>query len=92
MSGLPNITILTPTYNRKNVFKLAILNYLNIDYPRDNIEWIILDDSNEPMNEIIPKEKILGIFIFQKRIKRHYIIDFVKNIKKIHPENLNKRK
>ena len=43
---LPNISIVTLTYNRPEFFNLMILNYFGIDYPRDKIEWIIVDDSD----------------------------------------------
>lgn len=92
MSGLPNITILTPTYNRKNVFKLAILNYLNIDYPRDNIEWIILDDSNEPMNDIIPNEKNIRYIYFSKEDKEALYRKFCEKYKKNPPRKSKQKK
>ena len=33
-------------YNRKKFFSLAILNYNSFDYPREKLEWIIVDDSD----------------------------------------------
>ena len=44
---LPSISIITPTYNRKKIFPLAIYNYNSLNYPRDKLEWIIIDDSVE---------------------------------------------
>lgn len=44
---LPAISIITPTYNRKRLFKLAVYNFLRMDYPRDRVQWIIVDDSDE---------------------------------------------
>lgn len=44
---LPAISIVTPTYNRKLLFRLAIYNFLRMDYPRDRVQWIIVDDSDE---------------------------------------------
>lgn len=45
--SLPNVSIVTPTYNRRQLFKLAIYNFMTIDYPRDKLEWVIVDDSDE---------------------------------------------
>ena len=43
---LPSVSIITPTYNRNNFFPLAIYNYNLFNYPRDKLEWIIVDDSD----------------------------------------------
>ena len=32
MTSLPTVSILTPTYNRRNTFKLAIKNFYEIDF------------------------------------------------------------
>ena len=44
---LPSVSIITPTYNRKKIFPLAIYNYNTLNYPRDKLEWIIIDDSEK---------------------------------------------
>ena len=46
---LPNISIITLTHERPEFIELMKLNYLGIDYPRDKLEWIIYDDSKEPL-------------------------------------------
>ncbi len=54
---LPCVSIVTITYNRKSVFPMAIRNYELFEYPRDKIEWIIVDDSDngESLSDILPK-------------------------------------
>ena len=53
---LPNVSIITPTYNRKYLFDLSIRNFTHTDYPSDKIEWIIIDDSEkENLEDILPK-------------------------------------
>jgi glycosyltransferase involved in cell wall biosynthesis len=42
---LPKVSIVTPTYNRPEFINLMLRNYNAIDYPRDKLEWIIVDDS-----------------------------------------------
>lgn len=51
---LPKVTIVTPTFNRADFFKLAILNYNSLNYPREKLEWIIVDDSDndDTMNQL----------------------------------------
>jgi hypothetical protein len=43
----PPITIITPTYNRKKLFEIAFHNLLLTDYPKDKIEWIVIEDDGK---------------------------------------------
>jgi len=45
----PPISVLTLTYNRRNFIDLAFLNLLVTDYPKDKIQWVIVEDSDDPM-------------------------------------------
>lgn len=44
---LPNISILTPTYNRSKFIPLMIDNILSFTYPKEKLEWVIYDDHPE---------------------------------------------
>jgi len=44
---LPFLSVITLTHNRPEFFNLMKLNYFGIDYPRDKLEWIIVDDSDD---------------------------------------------
>lgn len=41
----PRVSIITPTYNRSNLFHLAIENWERIEW--SNKEWIIIDDTDD---------------------------------------------
>jgi len=41
----PLVSIITPTYNRSRLFKIALYMWNNLSYP--NREWIIVDDGND---------------------------------------------
>ena len=43
----PPITVITPTYNRKKLFEIAFHNLLLTDYPKDKIEWIVIEDDGK---------------------------------------------
>ena len=70
----PNISIITPIYQRNKFKRLIISNLINLDYPLDKIEYIIDDDGKEEkfinnideLNEF--KEAIYPI----KFIYKHY--------------------
>lgn len=41
----PPITIITPTYNRKQLIDIAFYNLMTTDYPKNKIEWIVIEDN-----------------------------------------------
>lgn len=53
----PCISLLTPIYNRNKWLPLMIANVVNFDYPKENLEWYILDskDGDEDV-KLIPDE------------------------------------
>lgn len=57
-SQLPKVSIITPTYNRRKLFSMAIRNFENFNYPSEKIEWIIIDDTPEEnydgLDDILP--------------------------------------
>jgi hypothetical protein len=46
VSDCPPISVVTLSYNRPRFIENACLNLLHSDYPRDKIEWIVVDDSD----------------------------------------------
>jgi hypothetical protein len=48
----PPISVVTLLYNRRKFFDLACHNIMLSDYPKDKIEWVIVDDSDDP-NEAV---------------------------------------
>jgi GR25 family glycosyltransferase involved in LPS biosynthesis len=60
---LPAITIITPTYKRRKIFSMALRNFDNFIYPKNKLEWVIVDDSPETETEdhtvrdLLPRDK-----------------------------------
>lgn len=56
---LPMVSIVTVTHNRKHIFPMAIRNWQLIDYPKDKLEWIIVDDGDDDhrLTHLLPKSK-----------------------------------
>lgn len=54
-SDCPPISVVTLTYNRRKFIDLAFHNIVLTDYPKDKIEWVIVDDSNTPEEQISDK-------------------------------------
>jgi cellulose synthase/poly-beta-1,6-N-acetylglucosamine synthase-like glycosyltransferase len=51
----PQVSILVPTHNEEMIISKKIENMLNLDYPRDKLEMIFIDDSNDSTPNIIEK-------------------------------------
>lgn len=43
----PPISIVTPTYHRKQLIEIAFHNLLSTDYPKNKIEWIVIEDNEK---------------------------------------------
>jgi hypothetical protein len=67
----PPITIITPTYQRKNLIDIAFHNLLATDYPREKIEWIVIED-NEHASQMA-SEKIVQFQVQAPTIQLKYI-------------------
>jgi hypothetical protein len=52
-SELPDISIVTITYNRRLFMPLAKYSYMIQSYPEDKIEWVIVDDGDDPIEDTL---------------------------------------
>lgn len=51
MADRPLVSILTPTYNRRKFIPTLIQCFLSQTYPKEKMEWIILDDGSDPVED-----------------------------------------
>lgn len=47
LAVLPKVSVLTITRNRPRIFILAANVFMNLDYPAELLEWVVVDDSDE---------------------------------------------
>lgn len=67
---LIDITILTPTANRRHLFSLPIRNFLNFNYPKEKLNWIILDNGEKGIQDIVPRNKKIIYEYINPNIKK----------------------
>lgn len=60
----PFVSICTPTFNRRPFIENMFQCFRNQDYPKDRIEWIIVDDGTDKINDLIAKANIPQIKYF----------------------------
>lgn len=72
--ALPDISILTITKDRRLFMPLAKYSYMIQSYPEDKLEWVIVDDGEDPIEDTligVPNVKYVkcdpGMTISQKR-------------------------
>ena len=50
---LPFVSICTPTFNRRPFWEYAIKCFNHQDYPKDKMEWIIIDDGTDKIKDLV---------------------------------------
>ena len=60
----PFVSVCTPTFNRRPFIQNMINCYKNQTYPKNRMEWIIVDDGTDPIQDILAKEKIQNVHYF----------------------------
>lgn len=69
----PFVSVCTPTFNRRPFIPSMIQMYKNQDYPKDRMEWIIIDDGSDPIEDLITEaqKEIPNIKYYKFDTKMH---------------------
>jgi glycosyltransferase involved in cell wall biosynthesis len=54
---LPLVSIVTPTYNRRRFIPSLIKIVQQQTYPRERLEWVVYDDGQEPIGDLLEAAK-----------------------------------
>jgi glycosyltransferase involved in cell wall biosynthesis len=65
---LPNVSICTPTFNRRPFFPYLIKIYKDQTYPKDKIEWIIIDDGSDKIKDLVENIEGVKYFSYNKKM------------------------
>ncbi len=85
-NDLPFVSIITPTYKRKELFKMALYNLSNFFYPHHKIEWVVVEDITNDMTQddtagsLLPKDEPLLKYIQLDAGDEPYTIAMKRNI------------
>ena len=81
----PTVSIITPTFQRKKFFPLAIRNFQKMDYPADKVEWIIVEDGaqDDTVQDLLPIQDNIRYFNLPDNLsigeKRNYAVSKANN-------------
>jgi glycosyltransferase involved in cell wall biosynthesis len=53
----PFVSVITPTYNRRQFFEASLQCFVQQSYPRSSMEWIIIDDGTEKIGDLVELAK-----------------------------------
>ena len=65
----PFVSVCTPTFNRRPFIPIMFKCFLNQDYPHDRMEWIIVDDGTDSIQDVIESSGIPQIRYFREEKK-----------------------
>ena len=61
----PLVSVCTPTYNRRPFIPIMFECFRNQDYPKNRIEWIIVDDGSDKIEDLVLTSDIQQIRYFK---------------------------
>ena len=65
---LPFVSICTPTFNRRPFIPYAIKCFQHQDYPSDKMEWIIIDDGTDLIEDLVKDIPQVKYFKYDKKM------------------------
>ena len=84
MDNLPFVSVCTPTFNRRPFIQNMFECFKNQDYPKEKLEWIIVDDGTDKIKDLIYESNIVQIRYFEVEnkmtlgAKRNYMHQYVR--------------
>ena len=65
---LPFVSLCTPTFNRRPFIPYMIKCFEHQTYPKDRIEWIIIDDGTDPIEDLVKHIPQVKYFYYEAKI------------------------
>jgi hypothetical protein len=64
----PFVSVCTPTFNRRPFINAMITCFNAQDYPQDRMEWIIIDDGTDPIEDLIASHPRVKYFKYETKM------------------------
>ena len=65
---LPFVSLCTPTFNRRPFIPFMIKCFQHQTYPKDRIEWIIIDDGTDPIEDLVKDIPQVKYFYYEEKM------------------------
>ena len=67
--GKPFVSVCTPTFNRRQFIPTLIKCFQKQTYPKELMEWIIIDDGDEPVGDLFEGVECVKYFRYEEKMK-----------------------
>ena len=67
-NDLPFVSICTPTFNRRPFWEYTIKCFNHQDYPKDRMEWIIIDDGTDKIEDLVCNIEQVKYFYYNEKM------------------------
>jgi glycosyltransferase involved in cell wall biosynthesis len=67
-SSTPFVSVCTPTFNRRPFFPTIVKCFDNQTYPKDRMEWIIVDDGTDAIEDIVKDHPLVKYFKYDEKM------------------------
>jgi glycosyltransferase involved in cell wall biosynthesis len=64
----PMVSVCTPTFNRRPFIHAMMQCFNHQTYPRDRMEWIIIDDGTDPIEDLVASHPCVQYFRIEEKI------------------------
>ena len=64
----PFVSVCTPTFNRRPFINAMISCFNHQDYPQDRMEWIIIDDGTDPVEDLVASHPRVKYFKYDTKM------------------------
>ena len=68
MAKYPFVSICTPTFNRRPFIPIIIKCFENQNYPKDKMEWIIVDDGTDKIEDLVSHIPQVKYFKYEEKM------------------------
>ena len=68
-SGKPFVSVCTPTYNRRQFIPQLIKCFQNQNYPKQLMEWIVVDDGDDSVEDLFKGVECVKYFRVNEKMK-----------------------
>lgn len=65
---LPFVSVCTPTFNRRPFVEMMIKCFDSQDYPKNKMEWIIVDDGSDPIEDLVKSHPSVKYFKYDEKM------------------------
>ena len=66
--NLPFVSVCTPTFNRRPFIEMMVACFDSQDYPKDRMEWIIIDDGTDSVEDLVASHPNVKYFRYNNKL------------------------